>query len=344
MSTDLSYRATAATTSTWSEDLVTALLGTFLVGGVYLDGWAHLHKPGLETFFTPWHGVLYGGFLALAAWLVAVPARRRQVPAGYGLGLAGVGVFLAGGLGDMIWHVIFGIEVGLDALLSPTHLVLLVGGILMLTTPLRATAASPRTARPARGATLPAVLALAATAALAAFFLMYLSVFADAAAAIAPTSIPEGAPGHREAENFTIVGLGEYLTTSVLLVIATLYGYRILQRLPAGLIAAVVAAVAAGGAVITEFANPAALLGAVLGGVAADAAVHTLAARVPQMTSVAVGAVLPALVWPGHLAGLALGTRVAWSVELWAGVVVVTAMAGAVIALLAPASTPAARS
>ena len=69
MSTDLSYRATAVSTPTWSEDLVTALLGTFLVGGVYLDGWAHLHKPGLETFFTPWLGVLSGGFLALGDWL-----------------------------------------------------------------------------------------------------------------------------------------------------------------------------------------------------------------------------------------------------------------------------------
>jgi hypothetical protein len=42
---------------------------------------------------------------------------------------------------------------------------------------------------------------------LAGFFLSYLSVFADDAATVAPTRIPEGAPGHRQAENFTIVGL-----------------------------------------------------------------------------------------------------------------------------------------
>jgi len=184
---------------------------------------------------------------------------------------------------------------------------------------------------------LPAVLAVAATAALAAFFLSYLSVFADNAASVAPTHIPEGAPGHRQAENFTVVGLGEYLSTTAVLVVAALYTLRRIGRLPAGLITAAVAAVAAGGGVLTEFAHPAALAGAVLGGVAADVLVQTVSARAPRHTAVAVGLVLPALVWPGHLAGLALGGGVAWSVELWTGVVIVTALAGAVLGSLLPA-------
>jgi hypothetical protein len=66
--------------------------------------------------------------------------------------------------------------------------VLLVGGLLMLTTPLRAA-----TTRPAVRRMLPAVLAVAVTAALAAFFLSYLSVFADDAATMPPTHIPERA-------------------------------------------------------------------------------------------------------------------------------------------------------
>src|SRR6476659_5401442 len=36
------------------NDLVTQLLGIWLLLAVFLDGWAHLHLPGLETFFTPW--------------------------------------------------------------------------------------------------------------------------------------------------------------------------------------------------------------------------------------------------------------------------------------------------
>jgi len=338
MSMDMDHRVSEAT-ATRSEDLVAALLGVWLVGGVYLDGWAHLHRPGMETFFTPWHAVLYSGFAVLAGWLTVVTGRRRRpgeaparwMPAGSGVGMAGVAVFLAGGLGDLIWHQVFGIEVGLDALLSPTHLVLLVGGVLMLTTPLRS--AANRSAEAVMPAT---VLATAATAALAAFFLSYLSVFADVAAAVAPTHIPEGAPGHRQAENFTVVGLGEYLTTTAVLVVAVLYTLRRTGRLPAGLIALTVAAVVAGGGALTEFAHPAVLLGAVLGGVAADLLVQMVTTRAPRLAAIAVGVALPVLVWAGQLAGLAVDSRVAWSVELWAGVIVVTALAGAVLGTLLP--------
>jgi hypothetical protein len=83
-------------------------------------------------FFTPWHAVLYSGFVAVAGWLVAMVWRRRGrgrpiwtwAPAGYGLGLLAVGVFAVGGVCDLLWHLAFGIEQGIEAELSPTHLVL----------------------------------------------------------------------------------------------------------------------------------------------------------------------------------------------------------------------------
>lgn len=177
----------------------------------------------------------------------------------------------------------------------------------------------PRAVRPRGWAVLPMIVSVAATAALVAFFLAYLSVFTDTAASVAPTRIPEGAPGHRQAENFTIVGLGEYLITTVLVVTAVLVVYRRYGRVPGGLVTAVVAAVAAGGGILTGFAGSAALLGAVLGAVAADVVLHAVTVRWPRHAAVAVGAVLSALVWPGQLAGLVLGGGVAWSVELWAG-------------------------
>ena len=49
--------------ASWGDDLAAALLGTWVVGGLFLDGWAHVNQPGLETFFSPWHGVFYLGFL-----------------------------------------------------------------------------------------------------------------------------------------------------------------------------------------------------------------------------------------------------------------------------------------
>ena len=40
------------------RDMVTELLGLWLLLAVFLDGWAHLNVPGLETFFTPLHAAL----------------------------------------------------------------------------------------------------------------------------------------------------------------------------------------------------------------------------------------------------------------------------------------------
>ena len=59
------------------RDLVTELLGLWLVLAVFLDGWAHINLPSLETFFTPWHAALYSGMLATAAWTAVVIWRNR---------------------------------------------------------------------------------------------------------------------------------------------------------------------------------------------------------------------------------------------------------------------------
>src|SRR6266571_3197808 len=48
-------------------------LSTWLMAGAYLDAWAHRHLARLETFYTPWHAVLYSGMLALLIYLAASP-------------------------------------------------------------------------------------------------------------------------------------------------------------------------------------------------------------------------------------------------------------------------------
>ncbi len=50
-------RPTRATVLAWA--LVAA--SAWLVGGVYLDGWAHHHGKVDDTFLTAWHAVLYSG-------------------------------------------------------------------------------------------------------------------------------------------------------------------------------------------------------------------------------------------------------------------------------------------
>lgn len=126
-------------------DVTMSILAVCLVVGFFIDLWAHSHGRVDESVLTPWHAILYasagvfGGVLG-AEWL----RNRRQgapvlaaLPAGYGLALIGAGLFLAAGLGDLVWHSIFGVEEDIDALLSPTHLGLAGSGLLMTFGPVR---------------------------------------------------------------------------------------------------------------------------------------------------------------------------------------------------------------
>jgi hypothetical protein len=58
--------------------LMIAVLVWLLIGA-YLDSWAHGHVPNLETFFTPWHGVLYSGYFAVAGLLGATLGRNHRL-------------------------------------------------------------------------------------------------------------------------------------------------------------------------------------------------------------------------------------------------------------------------
>lgn len=136
-----SARPARATGLAWA--LVAA--SAWLVAGVYLDGWAHHHGKVDDTFFTPWHAVLYSGYGVTAAVLVAAIARAprsgsfsRMLPLGYGLSLIGVLIFAVAGFLDMLWHLAFGIEFDTASLLSPTHLGLALGAALIVSGPLRA--------------------------------------------------------------------------------------------------------------------------------------------------------------------------------------------------------------
>ena len=137
--------------------LAFALACCWLIAGAYLDSWVHNHVPELETFFTPWHAVLYTGFLAAAAVLLSSFvgnlrrgfAWRTAVPRGYGLSMIGLGLFFVGGVGDAFWHELFGIEVGVEGALSATHQLLDLATVLLVSGPMRAAwQRADRTERP----------------------------------------------------------------------------------------------------------------------------------------------------------------------------------------------------
>ena len=140
-----------------------------------MDGWAHTHNRVDQSFFTPWHAILYSGWVVVTIVLISVAligrargrALREALPAGYFLSLIGGIGFGVGGLGDMAWHIAFGIEKGTEALLSPTHLLLAVSMGLVVSGPLRAQLARP-VARAIQQ--LPGVLSLALTLSVVTFF------------------------------------------------------------------------------------------------------------------------------------------------------------------------------
>ena len=129
------------------------MLAVLFTGGLFLDGWAHTHGRVDDTFFTPWHAALYGGFFAMAlllvgraAWGVARDSLpwRHAMPDGYGPALVGVALWIVGGPFDALWHEMFGFEANVEALMSPAHAVLALGIGLMASGPLRAALRHPQ--------------------------------------------------------------------------------------------------------------------------------------------------------------------------------------------------------
>ena len=70
---------TTKSVTTRKEDLVTVVLAAMLIGGSASDAWAHANLGDeLESFFTPWHALLYAGFALTAAWTFWLGYRRRS--------------------------------------------------------------------------------------------------------------------------------------------------------------------------------------------------------------------------------------------------------------------------
>src|SRR5438874_7556355 len=167
-------------------DRVMTIFICWFLGGLFLDGWAHNHGLVDRTFFTPWHAVLYSGYFACSVVLVATVCInhlrgyrwREAIPAGYELSLLGVPLFLVAGVGDLVWHTLFGFEVGIEPLLSPTHLLLAFSAILIISGPLRAAMRRDTPVESQNWATLlPAILSMTAVLSVFTFFTSFVNPF-----------------------------------------------------------------------------------------------------------------------------------------------------------------------
>ena len=324
--------------ASWREDLITALLGGWMTVGVALDAWAHVNgKP--DSFFTPWHGVFYSGALALILWIAGRSLTRRaggrrelRAPAGYGPALAAAAIFPAGGAGDGVWHTVFGIEVSLEAVLSPSHLTLFFSSLVLLATPLLAAWRSPRTgSAPTLRGLLPAVLSLTFTVLLAGIFIGHASAFSEPAAVLpARAAAPPGTPDHYVVSG----GFMDIMFTTFLLLAPLLLALR-RWRLPFGTATIVFTTVAVVTLLIHGAELPGMALAALAGGLTADRLMtHPRWARDPSRAHLLVATVTPLALWAAYFLALHLEQGLTWPVEVWGGAILFAVAGGLLLHLL----------
>lgn len=332
-------------------DVLHVLLSLWMMVGIFVDGWAHQNLPEtLETFFTPWHALFYSGAAATAFWILWVGrdalkrGAREATPAGYGLGVVGVLVFIAGAATDTVWHLAWGIELQLDALLSPPHLVIVTGVMLMITCSFRSAWATPGESVGLR-AFWPALLSISLAVALASFMFMYLSPFlgADMDANVANFVRDNFArPDHFEFVQYLAwrSGIGAVLVQNALLLGAAMLVLR-RWRVPFGTFTILFGSTALMMTGLYGFRGFPLALAGIGGGMAADWLNEWLRPN-PERPGAfrAFGAAASASVWGLYVVAVAIAGGLGWPPELWGGILVWSALEGFAIAYLITASPP----
>lgn len=347
---DLAHTRTKQPLSGLRFDWLMIVLSTYFLTGLAVDGWAHAHVPQLETFFTPWHAIFYSGFLIVALGLgVTVINNHRHgypwlqaIPAGYELSVLGLGIFAVGGVGDMIWHILFGIEVNVEAVLSPTHLILATGMALILTGPLRAAWQRPD-AGTAQGwrALLPAILSLTLLFSLLTFFTEYAHPF------VSRWALAEPGPSRFEQFYMPVLGIASILLQSAILMSFVLFLVR-RWRLPIGTFTLIFTLNMAVMSVFTRNGLVEAVPVALLAGIVADVLYQTLKPSEERAEALRVFAfaVPMSLYLLYFLSLLLIGAQrhqtITWSIHLWLGSTVIAGIIGLLLSyLMIPPRKPA---
>lgn len=326
------------------EDMITGLLATWLIVGLFLDGWAHNTRPVLETFFTPWHAVFYSGFAAVALW-VLVSVRRRHVegdtwlaaiPVGYRAAVIGLALFMVSGAGDLAWHVAFGIERNEAALLSPTHLGLFTGGLLIVTAPLRSRWADARLGRSQPWRELgPAILSLGLAGSLTAFILQNFSPIREniisKAAGQAANILNIGFVTNRSIEHV----VASYMLATVFLFAPVLFLAR-RWDLPAGVVFALVGSQGVLLQGLRGFEDPGLVLLVLISAAATEGLARALRPSPDHLGRLrAFAGLAPAIFWGCFLGGIALHDHgLGYKAEIWGGALVWTSLTTLALTLL----------
>jgi hypothetical protein len=311
-------------------DWTVVLLSAWWLGGALVDGWAHIHIPRLETFFTPWHAVLYSGFLVVALFLLGTAVRNhaqgyawaQAMPRGYGLSLFGVGIFAAGGILDLLWHSLFGIETSTAALMSPTHLLLALGSVLAMSGPLRAAWQRPAALREQTlFDLLPAILSLAYILVLFTFLTRYANPILHF-----PTNQPTGSVG---------LGIISILFQTVVFMGIALFALRRWQ-LPLGTFTILYGL---NSILIITQGNlsllPAVAVASLITGLLVDLLYTVLKPTIERREALRLFAFLvPVMIQSVYFLMVLATSGIAWVVHLWVGSIILSGMVGLLLSFL----------
>src|SRR3954447_16481927 len=178
-------------TTTWREDLIAMVIAFWPITALFFDGRNHNNKTGQESFFSVAHVVLYTGMTVFAIYVATLinkyqresganPSRGsfdfKAIPVGYGVSIIGLCILGVAGPADLIWHSIYGFEINVEAIVSPPHLALFLGGLLVSSTGIRSMWAK-RDIAPSMRRYLPALLSGILFIAMVNFITMYLSAW-----------------------------------------------------------------------------------------------------------------------------------------------------------------------
>jgi uncharacterized membrane protein HdeD (DUF308 family) len=329
-------------------DWLVVLASAWIVAGLFLDGWAHnTLRNAIETFFTPWHAVLYSGFAVAGGLLVITHARNvmqgyqlwRGLPKVYMLSLLGVAIFGLSGGADFLWHSLFGFEVDTEALLSPTHLSLAIGGLLIISGPFRAAWERSR-ANEKQGwlPLLPTILSLLLMLSVFTFFTQFSNLFPHANQFAA--SRPAGDPYFWDVTQISYVLIPAGLMMTFILLAMRRW------TLPIGSLTLILAGNATLMFLLGESYSSAqwpVLVAALIGGVVADLLLATFRPSAQRLMSLRLFAFsTPFVFFLIYFAALLLTGGIWWRIHMWLGVTFLAGIVGLGLSfLLVPPPMPA---
>jgi hypothetical protein len=252
-------------------------------------------------------------------------AWTRAVPDGYELSVLGAIIFALGGVGDLLWHQIFGIELGIEATVSPSHLTLALGAVLMVSGPLRAAWRRSGDGAASWDELAPALLSLTYTLAVFTVITQWASPFVQVWAGRDSIDTP-----------YTqMLGIVSIVLQSGLLIGFALLALR-RWRLPFGAMTLVFTLTT----VLLTFMHDQFrfIPVAIAAGLVADLLVASLRPSVERPNALRLFAfTAPLVLYALYFLAIALTEGIAWTIELWAGSTVFAGITGLLLSyLLAP--------